>query len=78
MLKAAKQTVKVSNSDAVCLKHTYVLFTGKPSDDPARSIFEGIAKRVRQEGWNYREIPLEHFPVLNRPHEVASLLLELR
>jgi len=78
LLKAAKQPLTVSNSDAACLKHTYVLFTGKSSDDPLRSIFEDIAARVQQEGWNYREIPLEHFPVLNRPHEVASLLLELR
>ena len=78
LLKPVQQPLAINNPDAARLKRTYVLFTGKPADSWLTPIFEGIAARVRkEEGWNYCERPFEHFPVLDKPREVASLLLEL-
>ena len=77
LVKAAKQPLTVRNPDAARLKHTYVLHTAKPPDDPLGPIMARIANRVRAEGWNYRELATEHFPILDKPHEVATLLFEL-
>ena len=78
LLKPVQQALAVNNPDAVRLKRTFVLFTGKAADNWLTPIFGRIAARVREDaGWNYYERPFEHFPVLDKPRDVASLLLEL-
>ena len=78
MLKMAKQPLAINNPDAVRLKRTYVLFTGKPAEDWLTLVLEGIAARIRKEGgWSYCERPFWHYPCLDQPREVAELLLEL-
>jgi pimeloyl-ACP methyl ester carboxylesterase len=77
MLKAAKQPLAVSNPQAARIRHTFIQFTNKPPDDWLKPIIARIAARAREAEWNYREMSLEHFPLLNKPHEVASLLLGL-
>lgn len=72
-LKAAVQPLTVDNPDAARLKHTYVLFT----ESFLRPTMERMAARAREAGWNYREMPFDHYPCIDRPHEVAELLLEL-
>jgi len=76
LMKTAKQPLAVKNAAAARLRRTYVLHTGKPPDNPLKPIMERMAARAREAGWNYREMPWVHFPVLDKPHEVASLLLE--
>ena len=75
-VKMAAQPLAVRNPDAARLKHTFVHFTAKAPSDPLKPIFERIAARVRAEGWNYRELATEHWPILDKPHEVANLLLD--
>jgi pimeloyl-ACP methyl ester carboxylesterase len=78
LLKPVQQPLAVNNPDAARLKRTYVSFTGKPADSWLTQIFDRIAAGVRgQEGWNYCERPFEHWPILDKPREVAELLLEL-
>ncbi len=81
LLKTAQLPLTVNNPKTAALKHTYVLFTSKTKDDMITQMMkpttERIAARVRQAGWNYREWPFEHYPMLEQPHEVARLLLEL-
>jgi hypothetical protein len=78
LVKAAQQPLAVDRPDAARIRHTYVLFTGKAADSFMKPITERVAARVRQEkGWSYVERPFEHWPVLDKPHEVATLLLEL-
>lgn len=77
LLRSAQQSLAVKNPQAARLKHTYVQFTGKPPDDFTKLIMGRIAARVQQEGWHYREMPFGHFPLLEKPREVAGLLLEL-
>ena len=78
LLKPVQQALAVNNPDAARLKRTFVLFTGKAADDWLTPVFGRIAARVREDtGWNYYERPFEHWPVLEKPREVASLLLEL-
>jgi pimeloyl-ACP methyl ester carboxylesterase len=77
LLKAGRQVLTVNNPEAARLKRTYVLFTGKSANDFMKPVTERIAARVRQEGWHCREMPFDHFPLLDRPDEVADLLLEL-
>lgn len=77
LLKAAQQPLAVNNPQARRLKHSYVQFTKKPSEDFTQPIMARMAVRVRQEGWTYRELPFGHFPLLDEPVAVAQLLLEL-
>jgi pimeloyl-ACP methyl ester carboxylesterase len=77
-LKVAQQPAVVGNPDAARLKRTYVRHTGKPADSWLTPIFDRIAARIRaEEGWNYVERPFDHYPILDKPREVAQLLLEL-
>jgi len=73
----AEQSMTVSNPDAARLKHTFVHFTAKSPGDPLKNIFERIAVRVQAEGWHYQELALGHWPILDKPHEVANFLLDL-
>jgi pimeloyl-ACP methyl ester carboxylesterase len=78
VIKAAQQPLAVNNPDAARIRHTYVLFTDKPADDFTKPMTAKIAARVRQKpGWSYLERPFGHWPVLDKPREVAALLLEL-
>jgi pimeloyl-ACP methyl ester carboxylesterase len=78
VVKAGQQPLAVNNPDAARIRHSYVLFTGKPADSALTPITTRIAARVRQKpGWGYMERPFEHWPVLDKPQEVAKLLLEL-
>jgi pimeloyl-ACP methyl ester carboxylesterase len=78
MLNMMKQPLAVTSQAAAQLRRTYVLHTGKPADSWLTPVFGRIASRVREEeGWNYCERPFEHWPLLDRSHEVALLLLEL-
>ena len=77
MLKMVNQPLTVIDRDATRLKRTLVLFTGKPADSWLKPIFDRIAAKVHQEeGLNYCERPFEHWPVLDRPRQVAEPLLE--
>jgi hypothetical protein len=78
MFKIAKQPLTVNNPDAARLKRTYVRFSGKTAGNWLTAILDRIAARVRQEeGWSYCERPFGHWPVLDKPREVAEMLLEL-
>ena len=77
LLNVLPQPVTVRNPLAARVPHTYVLFTAKPPDNPFGPILAQMAARARSEGWRYRELATDHFPILDQPHEVASLLLEL-
>lgn len=77
LLKAAQQSIAVRNPQAARLRRTYVQFTDKAPEDFTKSMMERIAARVRQGGWRYREMPFGHFPLLEKPREVAALLLDL-
>ena len=78
VLKMVKQPLAINNPDAARLKRTYVRFAGKPADSWLTAVFDRIAARVRKEGgWNYCERPFGHYPVLDKPREVAEMLLEL-
>jgi hypothetical protein len=76
-LKAAQQPVTMDNPQAAQLPRSYVHFTAKPPDDMYRVIFERIAARAREEGWNCREVATAHEGIFTAPHDVATLLLEL-
>lgn len=77
LLKAATQPLQLKNPAAANLPHAYVLFTAKPPSDPLAIIFGGIAARVREERWKYQELATDHWPMLDKPNEVAQLLLGL-
>lgn len=76
-MKTLKQPLAIHNAAAARLKRTYVLHVGKPLDSPLKPVFERMAARAREAGWNYHEMPWGHAPQFGRPHEVASLLIEL-
>ncbi len=59
LLKAAQQPLTVNNPQASRLKRNYVQFIAKPPDDFTQPIMARIAARVRQEGWIYREEPVQ-------------------
>lgn len=77
MLKAAQQPVTLDNPQVAQVARTYVHFTAKPPDDMYRGIFERIAARAREEGWNCRRMTTAHEGIFTAPHDVAMLLLEL-
>lgn len=77
MLRAGQQALSVNNPNARQLKHTFIQFTGKADDDSLKPIMEMMAARVQAAGWQYLERPFEHWPILDKPQEVAALLLEL-
>jgi pimeloyl-ACP methyl ester carboxylesterase len=77
LLNVGRQALEVGNLETSRLKHTYVQFTKKSSDDFLKPLMERMADRARAHGWQYREMPLPHFPMLDQPHEVAQLLLGL-
>ncbi|HSR30571.1 MAG TPA: alpha/beta fold hydrolase [Anaerolineae bacterium] len=77
MLKAAQQPVTLDNPQAAQLARTYVHFAAKPPDDPYRGVFERIAARAHEEGWNCREMATAHEGIFTAPPDGAALLLEL-
>jgi pimeloyl-ACP methyl ester carboxylesterase len=78
LVNVLRQPLAVGNPAAARLKRTFVLFTDKPPQDWLTAVLAQIAARIRQEaGWSYDERPFGHWPVLDRPHELAELLLEL-
>lgn len=77
LLRAVQQPLAVKNPQAAQIKHTFVQFTDKPAEDFTKLIMGRIAARVQQEGWRYREMPFGHFPLLEKPSEVAGLLIDL-
>lgn len=76
-MKAIKQPLVVSNPAAARLKRTCVLHMGKSPDWPFKALLERMAARARAAGCNYGEMPRRRSPQFDRPHEVATLLLEL-
>jgi hypothetical protein len=78
LFKPVTQALTVNNPDAARLKRSFVLFTGKATDDGLTPVFGRIAERLREDAnWHYYERPFEHWPILDKPRKVASLLLEL-
>jgi pimeloyl-ACP methyl ester carboxylesterase len=78
LLNPVKQALAVNDPDTAQLKRSFVLFTGKATDDWLTPVFGRIAERVRDDpSWHYYERPFEHFPILDKPRDVADLLLEL-
>lgn len=59
---------------------TYIKATAEPQPTASASVapFWAAAARVRSSpAWNYREIATDHLVPLNRPRELADMLLEL-
>ncbi len=77
LLKPGGQPQRISNPAAARLRHTYVQFTAKPPGDPLQSIMARMAERAKAKGWHYRELAVDHFPLLDKPEIVANLLLKL-
>jgi len=76
-LKAGQQPLRIGNPEAASITRTFVHFTGKADDDFMKPIMEETAERAKAAGWSYVEMPFDHWPFLDRPQEVATLLLEL-
>lgn len=77
LINVARHPLRIDSPAAARLRRTYVQFTDKQPDDFLKPLMEGMAARARAQGWAYREMPFTHFPILDRPSEVARLLLEL-
>lgn len=77
LLKAGQQALSVNNRQAKQLKRTFVHFTGKADDDFMKTVMQKMASRAQAAGWQYLERPFEHWPILDKPREVATLLLEV-
>lgn len=76
-LKTLKQPLAVRNPEAARLPHTYIHHTGKGPKHPFTPLFACMADRARTAGWTVREMPAwDHYPILDKPQEVAALLLE--
>lgn len=57
---------------------TYVKATADSPDAPGSGAFQAAAERSRSSSaWSYREIATSHMIPVNRPQELAELLLEL-
>jgi pimeloyl-ACP methyl ester carboxylesterase len=75
MLAALMSPLKLRHPVTVpCL---FIHCTAKPADSPAKPVFETMAARAREAGWDYRELKADHWPPLENPREVAELLLEV-
>ena len=77
LLKAGQQALRVGNPETGRIKRTFVQFTDKADDDFLKPVMEKTAVRVQEAGWICLEMPFEHWPFLDKPQEVATLLLEL-
>lgn len=77
LLKPLQEPLRIDNPEAAALPHVYVQFTDKAPDDFTKPIMEQMAARARAKRWQYREMPFPHWPMFDRPREVAELLLEL-
>jgi pimeloyl-ACP methyl ester carboxylesterase len=57
---------------------TYIKATADSPDAPGAGAFWATAEHARSSpAWNYQEIATNHMIPVNRPHELAGLLLEL-
>jgi pimeloyl-ACP methyl ester carboxylesterase len=77
LLKAGQDLLHMGNPEAERIPRTYVQFTDKAEDDFMKPVFEETAARVKEAGWTCLEMPFEHWPFLDKPQEIAALLLEL-
>ena len=55
---------------------SYIAFTRKAEDDPFAPVLQRIAFRMKsRESCRYREVDLPHFPMLEHPDAVASIVI---
>ena len=74
---AGQQALHVVKPETGRIKRTFVQFTEKADDDFLKPVMEKTAVRVQEAGWLCLEMPFEHWPFLDKPLEVATLLQEL-
>jgi pimeloyl-ACP methyl ester carboxylesterase len=77
LLKSLQEPLELGNTRAAALPHTYVQFTDKAPGDFTRPLMQQMAARAQVLGWRYHEMPFSHWPLLDKPHELVTLLLEL-
>lgn len=77
LIKPGSQPLRIGNLDTAHLKHTFVQFTAKSEDDPLQPIMARMAERAKVKGWAYRELAVTHYPILNKPEIIATLLIDL-
>ena len=75
-LAAMRQPLTVRNPRAAQLPRAYVA-CAESRDVPLFAHFTTAAARAQAEGWDFRELPTGHMPMLTMPHELADLLLTL-
>jgi pimeloyl-ACP methyl ester carboxylesterase len=57
---------------------TYIKATGDPADAPGATVFWDTAARLRNSpAWSYVEVASNHMIAVNRPEELAKILLAL-
>lgn len=77
LLRAGQDPLFTGSPEAERIKRTFVQFTDKADDDFMKPVMEKTAVRLKAAGWTCLERPFEHWPFLEKPQEVAALLLEL-
>jgi pimeloyl-ACP methyl ester carboxylesterase len=77
LLKPLQDPLALGSPQAAALPHTYVQFTDKAPEDFTGPLMRQMAARAQALGWQYREMPFSHWPLLDKPRELAALLLEL-
>jgi hypothetical protein len=68
-LRAFEEPVRLESPEAAALPRTHVWCT--------RSGYAEVARRAREDGYDYRELDAPHMGILTHPAEVAGILLSL-
>jgi pimeloyl-ACP methyl ester carboxylesterase len=68
-VKVYEQPVRLANAEAARLPRTFVWFT--------RSGYAEVARRAREDGYDYHELDAPHMAVVTHPDAVADILLSL-
>lgn len=75
-MAAGLQPVAIGNPDAALLPRAYVACL-ESHGIPLYSPFVDAARRAKEEGWEYFELPTGHLAMETMPNELADILLEL-
>lgn len=74
-IKTTTEPVNVSNPDADSVPRVYIRCSQKSRDWIFTPILDRCAEYARQQGWDYYEIPSNHFPMETAPEALSELLL---
>lgn len=76
-LKTSEEPVTIENPRAQRIPHVYIHCTAKPTEWVFTPILDRCAEYARDQGWEYRKLDSDHFPMYSAREQLVAELIEI-